>query len=90
MSDTKSNDQGLDDYAAQNTPGYHYLISAAVPAGPSNYEQLHISDMNQYLDMWNLMAYDYSGSVCAFRLLFVSCRLALSVLMCSFVRLGGC
>ncbi|OKL63353.1 Endochitinase B1 [Talaromyces atroroseus] len=54
--------EGLDDYAAQHTPGYHYLLSAAVPAGPSNYEKLHISDMNEYLDMWNLMAYDYSGS----------------------------
>lgn len=54
--------QALDDYAAKYTPGQHYLISAAVPAGPSNYEKLHISDMNKYLDMWNLMAYDYSGS----------------------------
>ncbi|KAH8694906.1 putative chitinase [Talaromyces proteolyticus] len=54
--------QGLDDYAAKYTPGQHYLISAAVPAGPSNYEKLHISDMDKYLDMWNLMAYDYSGS----------------------------
>ncbi|EED19171.1 chitinase, putative [Talaromyces stipitatus ATCC 10500] len=52
----------LDNYAAENSPGYHYLISASVPAGPSNYEKLHIRDMNQYLDMWNLMAYDYSGS----------------------------
>ncbi|QKX56883.1 uncharacterized protein TRUGW13939_03990 [Talaromyces rugulosus] len=54
--------EALDDYAAQYTPGQHYLISAAVPAGPSNYEKLHISDMDKYLDMWNLMAYDYSGS----------------------------
>ncbi|RAO65137.1 uncharacterized protein BHQ10_001149 [Talaromyces amestolkiae] len=53
---------GLDNYSAAHTPGYHYLLSASVPAGPSHYEILHISPMNQYLDMWNLMAYDYSGS----------------------------
>ncbi|GAM39959.1 hypothetical protein TCE0_034r11931 [Talaromyces pinophilus] len=52
----------LDNYAAAHTPGYHYLISASVPAGPSFYEKLHISAMAQYLDMWNLMAYDYSGN----------------------------
>lgn len=29
----------------------------AAPCGPSNYEKLHIRAMDQYLDMWNLMAY---------------------------------
>lgn len=55
--------EALDAYAAKYTPGYHYLISAAVPAGPSNYNVLHLAAMAQYVDIFNLMAYDYAGSV---------------------------
>ncbi|KAI9886632.1 MAG: Aureobasidin resistance protein Aur1 [Watsoniomyces obsoletus] len=32
------------------------------PSGAKNYEKLRISEMDQYLDLWNLMAYDYAGS----------------------------
>ncbi|KAG6897598.1 hypothetical protein C0992_013276 [Termitomyces sp. T32_za158] len=39
-----------------------YEITAAVAAGPTNYQHLKVPQMNAALDYWNLMAYDYAGS----------------------------
>nr|AAM70478.1 endochitinase precursor [Stachybotrys elegans] len=52
----------LDRYAAQYAPGHHSQLSIAAPAGPSNYEKLHLRELGQVLDHINLMAYDYAGS----------------------------
>ncbi|KFY02625.1 hypothetical protein V490_00443 [Pseudogymnoascus sp. VKM F-3557] len=55
----------LDAYGNSLSPPYHFTLTIACPAGPSNYEKLLIAEMDQYVDFWNLMAYDYvwSGSL---------------------------
>ncbi|KAG0633672.1 glycoside hydrolase superfamily [Tuber brumale] len=52
----------LDAYGNQYAPGQKLLLTIAAPCGATHYTKLLISQMNQYLDFWNLMAYDFAGS----------------------------
>lgn len=54
--------EALDTYAADNGQEYHYLLTIAVSSGPKNYKILDMAAVDQFVDTWNLMAYDYSGS----------------------------
>jgi len=52
----------LDRHAEMKKRDCKFLLTIAAPCGRDHYRKLHIADMNHYLDFWNLMAYDFSGS----------------------------
>ncbi|OCH95180.1 glycoside hydrolase [Obba rivulosa] len=54
--------EGLDAHARRKGIDYRFLLTIAAPCGPDNYQKLYVQEMDRYLDFWNLMAYDFSGS----------------------------
>jgi GH18 family chitinase/lysophospholipase L1-like esterase len=42
--------------------GEHYLLTAALPAGPSNINNIQVGQIAQYLDWADIMAYDMHGA----------------------------
>ncbi|KAH8591649.1 glycoside hydrolase superfamily [Bisporella sp. PMI_857] len=53
--------QEMDAYA-KNTSSSPFLLSFASPAGPLKYTLLDFKGMDQYLDFWDFMGFDYAGS----------------------------
>lgn len=53
--------KALDDYAARNKQTYHYELTVAASAGASHYKLQNLRAMDQYLDAWHLMTYDFAG-----------------------------
>ncbi|KIY62296.1 glycoside hydrolase family 18 protein [Cylindrobasidium torrendii FP15055 ss-10] len=54
--------QALDHHAQRKGANYRFLLTIAAPCGTDNYQKLRVRKMNQFLDFWNLMAYDFAGS----------------------------
>ncbi|POS83361.1 hypothetical protein EPUL_003735, partial [Erysiphe pulchra] len=52
----------LDSYASTLSTKPHFLLTVACPAGPENINNMDVPNMDRYLDFWNLMAYDFTGS----------------------------
>jgi GH18 family chitinase len=45
-----------------NALGGSHMLTAAVPAGPSDIAKLQVSSLSQYLDFADIMTYDYHGA----------------------------
>ncbi|CBX96416.1 hypothetical protein IAQ61_005706 [Plenodomus lingam] len=53
--------QMYDEYAAQYANNYHIEIGISAPAGPQHFINMPVRELDQYVDNWNLMAFDYQG-----------------------------
>lgn len=51
----------FDAYAAKHANNYHFVLDISAPAGPPRYSVMPIARMDPYIDVWNLMAFDYQG-----------------------------
>ncbi|CAJ0757025.1 4006_t:CDS:2 [Entrophospora sp. SA101] len=54
--------EALDQYAESKNEAQRYLLTAAVPCGENVYKIMKLREMEKYLDIFYLMAYDFQGS----------------------------
>lgn len=52
----------LDSYADRNDQSYRMLLTIATSAAKSTYGVLNLPAIDKFVDLWFLMAYDYTGS----------------------------
>ena len=52
----------LDHYSHSLPSRPHFALTIAAPCGPENLNRMHLREMDPYLDFWNLMAYDFTGT----------------------------
>ena len=50
----------LDAYSSRHASGHRFLLTIAGSAEVDKYSNMHLADMNRYLDFWNLMSYDFA------------------------------
>ncbi|KAH7118720.1 glycoside hydrolase superfamily [Dendryphion nanum] len=53
--------QTYDTYSAEHADNYHFKIDISAPAGPLRYNAMPVKQLDEYVDEWNLMAFDYQG-----------------------------
>ncbi|KAI9026486.1 chitinase [Phycomyces nitens] len=53
--------QALDTYQLETKDTARFLLSVAMPCGPDNYNILELGGMEPFVDLFYLMAYDFSG-----------------------------
>jgi chitinase len=52
----------LDTYIVEYTLRYYFLLSITSPTKLTKYDILYLSEINKYLNIWNLIVYDYARS----------------------------
>jgi chitinase len=50
----------FDIYSNLLSLSYHFQLTVACSTRPNYYQTLHLADIDQFVDFWNLIAYNYA------------------------------